>query len=641
MLARLIISFLILLSGLPFSESASAQETEQTIGAEILSPHPLKPPELDSPRATLKSFIKNSNDAIRNWYDEKSIDAIGRPLRRAMLCLDFSEIPSATRKTIGSEKVLILKEILDRVEVPPFGEIPDADMVERSGLTNWTIPNTELTITQLKEGPRAGAFIFSARTVGLLERFYELADSLPYKRGATIGAYEDFLYGPGLLLPRVWFEDLPAWMYTVIAEQTVWQWLGLILLLVIVVLATIIVYRIGRWWDRRCKDANVWQQFGTPLTAVFVILAMRFTSVMIDHAINITGVVFIAIGILIDVVIFVAAAWLAALIITRIGESIISTRHLRSGGLNSQMIRIMARLITILVVAYIGVIAAESFNIPVAPLVAGLGVGGLAIALAVRPMLENIVGGFTLFADKPVRVGDFCSFGDKTGTVEQVGLRSTRVRSPDRTVISIPNAVFANMEIVNWASCNALLIHTTIGLRYETKPEQLRYILAKLREMFFAHPKIDQETARIRFVGYGASSQDIRIRVYAQTTDWNEFYAVQEDVLLRVGEIVEESGSSFAFPSQTVYFGRDEGIDEERSALARQQVQAWRSARHLPFPRMEPSRREKLTDTLDYPPRGSPDAYREDNLDTERAEPLSAQSEEEDVEADAMTTKRR
>ena len=263
------------------------------------------------------------------------------------------------------------------------------------------------------------------------------------------------------------------------------------------------------------------------MTAVFVILAMRFVSVMIDDAINITGPAFVAIEFLAGVVTFIAAAWFAALIITRIGESIISTRHLRSGGLNSQMIRISARLIAILVVAYIGVIAAESFGIPVAPLIAGLGVGGLAIALAVRPTMENIVGGFILFADKPVRVGDFCSFGDKTGTVEQVGLRSTRIRALDRTMISIPNAVFANMEIVNWASCDRMLIDTTIGLRYETKPEQLRYVLVKLREMFFAHPKIDQDTARIRFVGYGASSQDIRIRVYAQTQDWNEFYAVQ------------------------------------------------------------------------------------------------------------------
>ena len=187
--------------------------------------------------------------------------------------------------------------------------------------------------------------------------------------------------------------------------------------------------------------------------------------------------------------------------------------------------------------------------------------------MAVRPTFENIIGGFILFADKPVRVGDFCSFGDMMGTVEEIGLRSTRLRALDRTVVTVPNAEFANMQLVNWARCDRMLIQTTIGLRYETKPEQLRYVLAKLREMLLAHPKIDKESMRTRFVGYGASSQDIEIRIYALTRDWNEFYAIQEDVLLRVGEIVEESGTSFAFPSQTLYMGRDQGIDQERSAV--------------------------------------------------------------------------
>ena len=626
---------MVLLSGLTFSESVSAQTTERKLtGAEVQSPYPLKPPELDSPRATLQSFIKYANEAISLWFDEKSGEAINRVLRRAMLCLDLSEVPIATREKTGTEKVLLLKEILDRVEVPPFEEIPDANTVERSGLKDWTIPNTELTITKLEEGPRSGAFVVSIRTVALLNQFYKLAESLPYKRGATIGAYEDFLYGPGPLLPRAWLDDLPPWAYKVIGEQTVWQWLSLISLLVISGLVIFIVYRVGKWWDQRYEDASIWLRFGGPLTALFAILTTRFTSHLVDDAINITGITFVSVEILVGIATFLAAAWLAALVITWLGESIITARRLRSSGLNSQMVRILARLVAILAVAYIVIVATESFGIPIAPLIAGLGVGGLAIALAVRPTMENIVGGFILFADRPVRVGDFCSFGDKTGTVEQVGLRSTRIRALDRTVISIPNAVFANMEIVNWASCDRMLIDKTIGLRYETKSEQLRFVLVKLREMFFSHPKIDQDSARIRFIGYGVSSQDIRIRVYALTRDWNEFYAVQEDVMLRVGEIVEESGSGFAFPSQTVYYGNDEGIDEERSRFAVEQVQSWRSAQHLPFPQMDPSRREKLANTLDYPPRGSPDAHRTDKIATEHTEPLSTRSLEQDEQSE-------
>ena len=262
-------------------------------------------------------------------------------------------------------------------------------------------------------------------------------------------------------------------------------------------------------------------------------------------------------------------------------------------------------------------------GVPIVPLVASLGVGGIAVAVAARPTLENLIGGIILYTDRPERVGDFCSFGDNMGTVEQIGVRSTQIRALDRTVVTVPNATFADMEIINWARCDTMLIQATIGLRYETRFEQLRYVLAMLREMCLAHPKIENNTVRIRFVGWGSASLDIDIRIYALTRDWNEFFAIKEDVMLRVGEIVEQSGSSFAFPSQTLYLGRDNGLDEERSDQAIRQVQSWRNAGELPFPNMARSHREQLADTLDYPPHGSPDAHYPQVQEGETAEPLS------------------
>lgn len=602
-----------------------AQDGQQGVDVNLVdvTAYPLRPPELDSPRATLRSFIRNATEAIQRWRNELPPEAIRRPLRRAMLCLDLSLFPIATREAVGTEKVLLLKEILDRIKIPPFEEIPDAASVTEKELTAWTIPNTQITMAWVEEGPRSGTFLFTTHTVALLRDFYEIAEFLPYKPGASIGAYEDFIYGPGTLLPRAWIEGLPSWSYEVIGEQTVWQWVALVLLLIIIACAVAVVFRCGKWWDNKFREVSAWAQFGRPLTSVFVIFTMPLVTFIVDDAINITGVSFIVLEVAIEVVGYAAVAWLAILIITGIGNVIIIAQHLRSANLNSQLIRTVSRLIAIVVAIYIGVVAADSFGIPVTPLIAGLGVGGLAIALAVRPTLENIVGGFILFADKPVRVGDFCSFGDKMGTVEEVGLRSTRLRALDRTVVTVPNAEFANMQLVNWANCDTMMIQTTIGLRYETKPEQLRYVLVKLREMFFAHPMIEQDTLRIRFVGYGASSQDIQIRVYATTRDWNEFYAIQEDVFLRVGEIIDDSGTSFAFPSQTLYVGRDQGIDKERSAAAMQQVESWRQTAQLPFPRMARAHRERLAKTLDYPPRGSPDALRPEGLEAETAEPLS------------------
>ena len=193
-------------------------------------------------------------------------------------------------------------------------------------------------------------------------------------------------------------------------------------------------------------------------------------------------------------------------------------------------------------------------------LITGLGSGGLAVALAVRPTLENLIGGFVLYLDRPVQVGDFCSFGDKLGTVENIGVRSTQIRALDRTQITVPNATFADMEIVNWARCDQMLIQEILEVRYETKPDQLRVILTKLREMLQAHPRIDPDTVRVSFDGYGDSALKINIRVYAKTRNWNDFFEIREGVLLQMNDVIAEAGSGFAFPSRTIYFRRDEGL---------------------------------------------------------------------------------
>jgi MscS family membrane protein len=229
-----------------------------------------------------------------------------------------------------------------------------------------------------------------------------------------------------------------------------------------------------------------------------------------------------------------------------------------------------------------------------------------------------------------VRVGDFCSFDDKTGTIETIGLRSTRLRALDRTLVTVPNAALADMQLINWAKCDSMLITTTIGLRYETDSDQLRYIMVKLREMLHAHPKIDPDTVRVRFSGYGASSLDIGVRVHALTREWNEFHAIREDIFLRMKDIVEESGSGFAFPSQTLYMGRDDGLDSERSETAVQEVKSWRRAGKLPFPRLAADKIDQLEGTLDYPPRGSVEIGLPEEEMPEAAEPLSAEPETED-----------
>ena len=217
-------------------------------------------------------------------------------------------------------------------------------------------------------------------------------------------------------------------------------------------------------------------------------------------------------------------------------------------------------------------------GISVAPLIAGLGVGGLAVALAAQHTVENFIAGLVLFADKPVRIGDFCQCGEHRGTVEQIGLRSTRIRRIDRTVVSIPNSEFAKARLANYSGRDKILLQTVLGLRYETTPDQLRHVLAALRELLTNHPRIQAESVRVRFTGYGAYSLDIEVFALVETADWATFLAIQEDVLLEVMDVVTGSGCGFAFPSQTHYMATDSGVDAEVRRRAEGEIRDLRAA---------------------------------------------------------------
>jgi len=176
----------------------------------------------------------------------------------------------------------------------------------------------------------------------------------------------------------------------------------------------------------------------------------------------------------------------------------------------------------------------------------GLGVGGIAVAFAAQKTLENLFGGIMIASDQPIRVGDFCRAGDYTGTVEDVGLRSTCIRTLDRTVVSVPNGQLAVMSLENFTLRDKIWFHHTLQLRRETTADQLRYILAEIRKMLYEHPKVESFSARVRFIGFDNSSLNLEVFAYVLETEYTSFLLLQEDLLLGIIDIIGASGSSFA-----------------------------------------------------------------------------------------------
>jgi MscS family membrane protein len=510
------------------------------------------------------------------------VTMVGIPVQ----CLDLGDVPPAARVKVSRAAIATLYETLNRIELPPMDEIPGADqagLLVGTNLLRWVIPHTEMALVCARDGPRAGQFVFSGDTVARAGAFFERVRPLPYTRPIQLkGFYERLVEAGGWLIPPSWIQAMPAWARAPLAGQSGWKWIALALVLGVFSLLVRLAYRLsvrGSHEEQRFRQTLA--RLALPL---FILLATPVVAYLALVQINLLGRAGSRIELAATAVMYLSAAWLSWRLAPVIAAAIIASPSIAPESIDAHLIRICTRLLGLVVAAGLLAIGAERIGMPVYGIIAGLGVGGLAIALAAQPTIENLIGSLSLFADKSIRVGDFCKCGDTLGTVDTIGIRSTRIRGPDRTVTTIPNAALSKMPLVNFTLRDQMLLRVVIGVRYETSAEQLRFLLTRLREMLLAHPRILKDSARVRLTGLGASSKDMEMFAYARTGDWAEFLGIQEDIFLRVIDIVEQSGTGFAFPSQTLYFARDTGPDQEQTKAVEAQVRQWRAEGRLPFP---------------------------------------------------------
>ena len=235
------------------------------------------------------------------------------------------------------------------------------------------------------------------------------------------------------------------------------------------------------------------------------------------------------------------------------GETYLLRRLVTSNAAAISLLRVGRRFADVLIIFIALLATLRHFGIDATPALAGLGVGGIAVALAAQKTLENVIAGASLIFDQAVRVGDTLKVGEIVGTVDHIGLRSTRIRTPDRTVISIPNGQIANASLETLSARDKFWFHPVVTLRYETTPEQLRRILDDLRRLLTTHNSVSHESVRVRFIRMAAFSLDVEVFAYVFATDWNQFLEIQEGLLFSITDIVSAAGTAIAFPSQTMY----------------------------------------------------------------------------------------
>jgi len=221
------------------------------------------------------------------------------------------------------------------------------------------------------------------------------------------------------------------------------------------------------------------------------------------------------------------------------------------------VLRLGRRVGDVLLVFTGALVILHIFGVKVTAALAGLGVGGIAVALAAQKTLENVIGGVSLVFDQVVRVGDFLKVGDTTGTVEEVGLRSIRIRTLDRTVVSVPNGQIATMSIETYSARDKYWFHPLIGLRYGTTAAQMHSVVDNIRSLLLKHASIERDSVRVRLLSFGTSSLDVDVYAYVLGRDWNHFLEIQEGLLFSIMEIVGQAGAQLALPSQAMYLANN------------------------------------------------------------------------------------
>lgn len=253
-----------------------------------------------------------------------------------------------------------------------------------------------------------------------------------------------------------------------------------------------------------------------------------------------------------QVALVLSFTWVILRIVDFFGLIFIYRASLTESKTDDQIIPFVKESIKVMIMIFsIFFILGTVFNLNITSLIAGLGIGGLAIALAAKESLENLLGSFTIFLDKPFTVGDAVKIGNVSGTVERIGFRSTRIRTVDKTFVTVPNKKVVDTELDNLTLRSYWRARFDIPLVFETSEQSLRTIIGEIHKFISEHPMIINETT-VHFLDFGQYSFNLHIQYFVNTTDWEQFCKTKEEINLRIISIIRSNGSDLAYPLNRV-----------------------------------------------------------------------------------------
>jgi MscS family membrane protein len=463
-----------------------------------------------------------------------------RDYARAQRYLDLRKLDDGLRASDGPKLAQQLGQVLDR---DPRFDVASLSTMADGGIGDGLARNQEVVDTFDVDGKpeqlllkhtalRSGlqVWLFAPESVSLIPKLAVVSSSSPIEK-----------YLPPLLV---------GWT---LMDTPLYRWIAMALLIVLLAALSRWISRLALWLadllvkrTRLRIDSQVLHSFTGPFQLIFPVAMFRGAIPML----GLSALVRLVAERLCEFFLIVGSAWLCMRIADALASGLEIVLLARNNSFPRSTLSLSARLlkIAILVFAFTALLSDWGYN--TSTILAGLGVGGIAIALAAQKTIENLFGGVSVISDRPVRIGDFCKFGTGAGTVEDIGLRSTRIRTVDRTLVTVPNGVFSAMTLENFSRVDKTLFHIKLNLLRDTTPEQVRALLESIGGTLKAHPRIESGAMPIRFVGIGSYSLDLEVFVYVRTTDGDEFLTIQQDLLLTILDEVAAAGTALALPTQ-------------------------------------------------------------------------------------------
>lgn len=506
------------------------------------------PDALRSPRATMETFLGAMND-IKRGEPER----IGAALR----ALDLSAINSLVRVERGTDLAWLLLQVIDRTRKVELDSIPDAE----TGAA-WVFARYKNGAIRISR-QTSGRWQFDALS---LEALPAISDELASM--ARVDGLSTAEYLPWHLRLR---QDLPSALKQQDFLLENWQWIGLLIIVAVGVLMDWALSWVLRLFVRGWRRRNEHEAFADIDDGMLRPFGLMVMALVWWSGVTLMRLPESALLVLLVAVKFlasVAGVWAAYRLVDLIAAWLRYRSELTENKIDDVLAPLIPRTLKVFVTVIGIVFVADNLDIDVTGLLAGLGLGGLAFALAAKDMVQNLFGSVTVLLDRTFTVGDWIIVGDQEGTVERIGFRSTRLRTFYNSVVTIPNARFISADVDNMGDRQYRRMKTTYGLTYDTPPDKIEAFCEGVRELVRQHPYMRKDYFHVYFNSFGASSLDILIYVFWETPDWTTELQERHRFLLDSLRLAKQIGVEFAYPTQTLYLersGTDSSVGEQHS----------------------------------------------------------------------------